>query len=206
MLRKLLSLIGLCTVACIVGAVMATTLLRKREPPPPEVPAVIEKMRDVARLETLQIHLHKKISFEPDPRPADTLWGDVASFVRFSISKPHGRAIVFAVVDLGLPLDRLTADNLRVDGRRVEVILPPLEAQVRLVPAETEFIGSNLDSKETAQLLEHAEAAFHREVMADEAIRRRAQAATERALRALLLTVGYREIVFYDAPPAPPAG
>ena len=206
MLRKLLSLIGLCTIACVVGAVLALSFVRERQPPPPEVPAVVEKMRDVARLETLQIRLHKKISFEPDPRPADTLWGDVARFVRFTVNKPYGRAIVFAEVDVGIPLDRLTPDKLRVDGRRVEVVLPPLETQVRLLNAETEFIGSNLDSQETAQLLERAEEAFEREVLADESLRRRAQASTERALRALLLTLGYREVIFYDVPPAPTAG
>jgi len=39
--------------------------------------------------------------------------------------------------------------------------------KVELRPAETEIIGSNLDSKETAELFERARTAFEREVAAD---------------------------------------
>jgi hypothetical protein len=205
-MRKLLALIGLCTIACVVGAVAALSLTRERSPPPPDAPAVVEKMREVARLETLQLRLHKKISFAPDPPRADTVWGDVANWVAFSIRKPQGRAIVFAEVDLGINLERLGPDALRIEGRRVELVLPEPDAQVRLLHAETEFIGSNLDSAETAQLFDRAHDAFGRQVLADERLRRRARESTERALRALLITVGFREVVFHHQPAAPPAG
>lgn len=198
-MSKVLALIGLCAIACAAGVAGAFWLLRSRQAPP-DPPAVVEKMREVARLETLQLTLHKKISFEPDPAAAETLWGDVANWVRFTIRKPHGRAIVFAQVDLGLDLDRLDARHLRLNGQRAEVLLPPLEAQVQLLPAETEIIGSNLDSAETAQLFERAREAFTREVMADPRLQERARASSERAIRALLITLGFREVVFVDAP------
>lgn len=195
---KLLAVVGLCAIACVVGAVGAAWMLREKEVPPPEVPAVVEQMRDVARLETLHLSMHKKISFEPSPNSADSLWGDVANFVRFTVRKPQGRAIVFAQVELGLDLERLTADNLRVDGRRVEVVMPPVEAQVQLLPSETEVIGSNLDTQETAQLFDRAKAAFEREVLADPKLQQRARASNERALKALLYTLGFREVVFVE--------
>jgi Protein of unknown function (DUF4230) len=154
----------------------------------------------VARLETLQLTLHKKISFEPEPGSADSLWGDVANWMRFTMRKPQGRAIVFAEVDLGLDLDRLDSSRIRLTGRRAEVVLPPIEAQVRLLPAETEIIGSNLDSAETAQLFERAREAFEREVMADPRLREKARRASERAIRAVLITLGYREVIFVEEP------
>lgn len=203
---RLLALIGLVAVACVVGGLAALALFADRSPPPPNPPSVVEKMREVARLETLQLRLHKKISFEPEPTPAGSMWGELSNWVRYSIDKPQGRAIVFADVDLGLDLQQLDADALRIDGRRVEVVLPALEAQVRLLPAETEFIGSNLDSAETAQLFDRARVAFHDEVMADARLRERARESAERAIRGLLVTVGFREVVFVERHAAPPAG
>jgi hypothetical protein len=196
---KVFAVAGACAVACVLGAGAAAWLLRLREAPP-DPPSVVEKMREVARLETLELTLYKKISFEPEPVQAESLWGDVANWVRFTVRKPQGRAIVFAQVELGLDLDRLDASHLRLDGSRAEVVLPPIEAQVRLLPAETEIIGSNLDSAETAQLFERARVAFEREVMADPRLRERAREASERAIRALLITLGYREVVFLEEP------
>jgi len=196
---RLLAIVGLCAVACLLGAAGAAWLVRYRERPP-DPPAVVEQIREVARLETLQLTLHKKISFEPEPGSADSLWGDVANWMRFTIRKPQGRAIVFAQVDLGLDLERLDASRIRLAGRRAEVVLPPIEAQVRLLPAETEIIGSNLDSAETAQLFERAREAFEREVMADPRLREKARQSSERAIRALLVTLGYREVIFLEQP------
>lgn len=198
---KLLAVIGLCAIACVIGALGTAWLLREREAaPPPDVPAVVEQMRDVARLETLHLNVHKKISFEPSPTPADSLWGDVSNFVRFTVNKPQGRAIVFAQVELGLDLDKLGPEDVRISGQKVEVALPPIEAQVQLLPKETEIIGSNLDSKETALLFDKAKDAFEREVMADPRLQEKARASSERALRALLITLGFKEVVFVKTP------
>ena len=198
-MHKVLAVIGLCAVACAAGAAAVFWLLQARGAPP-DPPAVVEKMREVARLETLELTLHKKISFEPDPAEAESLWGDVANWMRFTLRKPHGRAIVFARVQLGLDLERLDARHLRLNGPRAEVALPPIQAEVVLLPAETEVIGSNLDSAETAQLFERAREAFLREVMADARLQEKARASSERAIRALLITLGFREVVFVDAP------
>lgn len=194
----------LCAAAAVAGAFGATWLLRDRTRRP-DPPAVVERVREVARLETVHLTLHKKISFTPDPEPGGSLWGDVAKWVRFTVRSPEGRAIVFAEVDLGLDLERLDSSRLRLEGPKAIVALPPIEAQVRLLPGETEIIGSNLDSAETAQLFELARAAFHREVMADPILRERAKASSERAIRALLIELGFREVVFVEQPLPPGA-
>ena len=100
---------------------------------------------------------------------------------------------------LGVDLSKLDARRLHIQGSRVEVALPPLQAQVELRPGETEVISSNLDSAQTAQLLELARTAFEREVIADPALQAKARGSTERALTGLLLSLGFREVVFVDA-------
>jgi hypothetical protein len=65
-------------------------------------------------------------------------------------------------------------------------------------------LGSNLDSAETARLLELARAAFQREVEADRTLRDRARGAAERQIRGLLATLGFSEVHFVDAPPGAP--
>jgi hypothetical protein len=72
---------------------------------------------------------------------------------------------------------------------------------VELRPGETEVIGSNLDSAETARLLELARDAFAREVQADRGLRDRARASAERQIGALLTTLGFSAVHFVDALP-----
>jgi hypothetical protein len=179
--------------------------LVRRAPEPPDPPAVAVKIREVARLETLDVALYKKVTFAPDPAPADSLWGDVAGWLRQSFRTPRGKAIVFADAHLGLDLSRLDAAAVRVKGTEVWVALPPLRASVELRPGETEIIGSNLDSAETAKLLELAKQAFEREVAADRALRDRAKASAERQISALLTSLGFTAVHFVDALPSPGA-
>jgi hypothetical protein len=163
------------------------------------------RIREVARLETLEVSLYKKVSFSPQPSPADSIWGDVAGWLRHTFRTPRGKAIVFANARLGLDLARLDASAVRVDGREVFVVLPPFHAVVELRPDETEIIGSNLDSAETARLFELAKTAFEREVEADAALRARARASAELQIRALLQTLGFAAVHFVDALPGPSA-
>ena len=179
--------------------------LGRRPAPLPDPPAVALAIREVARLETLDVALYKKVSFSPDPTEADSLWGDVSGWLRHAFRTPRGKAIVFADAHLGLDLARLDAGSIRVAGREVWVVLPPARATVELRPGDTEVIGSNLDSAETARLLELARAAFQREVEADGVLRGRARASAERQVRALLTTLGFGGVHFVEALPAVPA-
>jgi len=156
-------------------------------------------------LETLDVSVYKKVSFEPEPAPAGSFWADVLNWARYSLRPPRGKAIVFADVHLGFQFSKIDESNLRVAGSRIEVELPPLQAQVELKPGETEVIGSNLDSQQTAQLLELARVAFEREALADSKLRERARASAERSLRGLFLSLGFREVLFAYPQPVPPS-
>ena len=172
---------------------------RQPEARVPPTPLVVDRMREVARLETLDLQVYKKIAYEPEPMPTGALWKDVLAWARASLFPSRGRAIVFGTVHLGLDLSKLDARRVRIQGNRIEVALPPMQAQVELSPGETEVISSNLDSAQTAQLLELARGAFEREVMADPVLQARARGSAERALTGLLMSLGFHEVVFVDA-------
>lgn len=186
------------------GAALAWRLVGPSRPPPPDAPAVVEKVRQVARLEALQVSLYKKVSFAPEPVEAGSVWGDLAGWLRHAVARPQGKAIVFAEARLGFDLGRLGPGDVVVRGRTAEIALPPLEVVVELRPGETEVIGSNLDSAETARLLELARTAFQREVLADPRLTARARQAAEQGLSALLLRAGLEQVVFVERPPRRP--
>jgi hypothetical protein len=183
----------------IASAVTWALVHRAVTPAVPPTPLVVERMREVARLQTLDLAVYKKIAYAPEPMPTGALWSDVLTWAKASLFPSRGRAIIFGTVHLGVDLSKLDARRLHIQGSRVEVALPPLQAQVELRPGETEVISSNLDSAQTAQLLELARTAFEREVMADPALQAKARGSTERALTGLLLSLGFREVVFVDA-------
>lgn len=183
------------------GAAATWLAQRPRLPALPDGPTVVQQMREVVRLETLEVSLYKKVDFSPEPPPPGSLWRDVLTWSKYTLNQPRGKVLVFADAQLGYDFGRFDARSLRVEGARVDVKLPPLQVQVQLKPAETEVIGSNLDTAETAQLLEHARRAFEREVAADARLRERARESAERALRGLLLLLGYREVRFVESLP-----
>jgi hypothetical protein len=191
-------------VACVLCAAAAAIFTSRwtAAPRAPETAAVIQRVREVARLETLDVALYKKVEFAPDPRPSDSIWGAVAEWARHSLRPPRGKAIVFAEAHLSIDLRKLDDRSLRVDGRRIFVVLPPIETRIELRPGETEVIGSNLDSAETAQLLEHAKTAFQRSVEADAGLHERAHDSARRALRLLVLPLGFTDVQFVAALPA----
>jgi hypothetical protein len=189
------------------GAIAGWALVyRTNAPAVPPTPLVVDRIREVARLETLDLQVYKKITYAPEPSPTGALWSDVLAWAKSSLFPSQGRAIVFGTVHLGLDLSKLDARRLSIHGSRIEVALPPMHAQVELRPGETEIISSNLDSAQTAQLLELAKGAFEREVMADPTLQAKARGSAERALTGLLLSLGFREVVFVDAVRAPGAG
>lgn len=202
MARRLLPLLIL-GLAAGAGAVLALRL-GARPAPLPDAPAVAARIREVARLEALDVTLYRKVSFEPEPQPAGSFWGDVAAWVRYTLRRPRGKAIVFAEAHLGLDLDDLGPQSLRVEGREVFVVLPPLVVTVELRPGDTEVIGSTLDSAETAQLFELARRAFEQEVVADQHLRARARGSAERAIRGLLLGLGFTAVHLVDRLPRAP--
>ncbi|HEY0096106.1 MAG TPA: DUF4230 domain-containing protein [Archangium sp.] len=200
---RLLVRVVVVVLALVAGAVGTFLLMRPKAPALPDTPALVTRVREVARLETLTVSLYKKVEFSPEPQSTNSLWKDVINWASYSLHTPRGRAIVFADVHLGYDFGRLDDSALRVQGSRVDVLLPPLETKVELKPGETEIIGSNLDSAETTQLLEKAREAFEREVKADARLRERARRSAENTLRVLFLSVGFHEVNVVDVLPPP---
>jgi hypothetical protein len=196
-------------IACLLAAALGAGVIwhfTHRGPDLPDPPALVLKVREVARLETLDVSLYKKIDFSPDPRPTGTTWGDVAQWASYSLRPPRGRAIIFADAHLSIDLRKLTANSLQVTGRKVTAVLPVTQVQVELKPAETEIIGSNLDSKQTAELFERARTAFEREVQADPKLAVQARSSAEQTLRSLFVGLGFTEVEFVKELPAPARG
>ena len=106
-MRNLLALAAL-LLAFVLGAALVWHFTH-REPRLPDAPALVLKIREVARLETLDVSLYKKIDFSPDPRPTGSTWGDVAQWATYSVRPPRGRAIIFADAHLSVDLRKLTA-------------------------------------------------------------------------------------------------
>ncbi|HYG70403.1 MAG TPA: DUF4230 domain-containing protein, partial [Anaeromyxobacteraceae bacterium] len=93
-MRRLLALVVL---GLAIGAGAALVLrLGRSDPPLPDSPAVALRIREAARLETLDVRLYRKIRFAPEPTEAGSLWGDLAGWARHTFRAPEGRAIVFA--------------------------------------------------------------------------------------------------------------
>ena len=162
---------------------------------------MISQIRDVARLQTLDVTLHKKVSYQPDPQAADSAWKDVWHWAEQALLPSRGKVIVFAMAHLGLDLSQLDATSLRGEGTTVFVVLPPAQVQVELLPGETEVIGSNLDTAQSAALLESARVAFARDVSRDVRLNERARVAAEGAIRALFVGAGFTRVQFVESLP-----
>src|SRR5512141_2068632 len=129
-MRRLLALLVL-GVAVGLGLGLALRAFR-RAPELPDPPAVATQIREIARLETLEVTLYKKVTFAPGPSAADSVWGDLAGRMRHTFAAPRGEAIVFAIARLGLGLARLGASPVQVRVREAYVVLPPLRTTVEL--------------------------------------------------------------------------
>lgn len=179
-------------------------ILRGAAPRLPDGPIVVERLRDVARLETLDVSLHEVIHFQPDPVYSDSKLKMVFEFAKQELKlHDRGTAVVFAEAHVGFDLSKLSPENVRIQGGQVTVKLPPLSTQVELLPEQTLVVDSNLDSQQTMQLLEVAKQRFEARMLQDARIKDRARASSERALRALLITLGFQDIQFVDTLPAP---
>ncbi|MCC6806757.1 MAG: DUF4230 domain-containing protein [Deltaproteobacteria bacterium] len=176
-----------------------------RAPPPKEKVVdgmtILTRIREVARLETLDVSVHKKIAFQPDPQPQGSVLGELWNWAKHTLRPPKGRAIVFANVHIGLDLEQLGSQSLLVKDERVWIVLPPLFTRVEILPGETEVIDSNLDSQQTAELLELAKVAIERDTAVNKQLADRARASSERAIKGLLYSLGFKEVLVVEALP-----
>lgn len=167
----------------------------------PDAPAVTQQIRDVAKLETLDVTSYKKIMFTPDAPPPSDLLHDAWNWAVNAVTPAQGKAIVFANVHFSVDLSRLNEHSIRIKDTRIWIVLPDTAASVELKPAETEIIGSTLDSEQTAQLFETARATFERDVGNNRELKAKAHASAERAIAALLAKLGFTEVNFVSELP-----
>jgi hypothetical protein len=172
----------------------------------PEAPAVVTQIRESMKLEVLEASLYKKVDFSPERKTEDSAWKEVIAWARESLFRPRGRAIVFATAYLGYDLRRLEVTSIRIQDGKVQLVLPSLQVRIELLPDETEVIDSNLNSKGTSQLLEHARKAFLQQVQNDPLLRARARRSAEQALKVFLFPLGFRDVQVVDALPQAGAG
>lgn len=186
---------GLLAGVVVAGAAWRLSSDRR---PLPDAPALVERVRAIARLETLEVQVSKVVAYAPDPPLASSFAGELVTWARWSVDPPEGRAMVFATARLGLELDRLEVTSLRVRGDAVELLLPPLVTTVELEPSRTQVIRSNLDSTDSAALLGKAKGELEFEVSRDRALAAKGRGAARDALRRLLNGLGFREVRFVE--------
>src|SRR5260370_18672285 len=131
--RNLLAVAAI-ALAFVLGAFSIWHFTRL-EKPLPDAPALILKVREVARLESLDVSLYKKIDFAPDPKPSDSGCVQFAQWIKEGVSPARGKASVFAIAHLSLDLRTLDVGGVRgprpdADGgvRHVATRLEPLPA------------------------------------------------------------------------------
>jgi hypothetical protein len=178
----------------IAGIVAAATLLRVGRLAPPGPAVTVERIREVARLEVLEVTVHRKAAFTPAPEPHATLLADMVAYARDTVAPRRGRAVVFADARFFVDLRR---SDIHVEGEHVSVKLPEAEIEASLLPAETEIIASNLDSAQTAQLLTDAQGQLKLAVASDLGLRKRAHEAAVRSVSGLLSALGFRDVLVY---------
>lgn len=164
----------------------------------PDGPTLVEKVREIARLETLDVRAYKKLTYDVDPPASEGFLPSLSTWVRFTADPPVGRAIVFADVHIGFDLSKIDESTLRVQDDVVTVVLPPLMTTVELRPGETEVVSSNLDSQQTAELLDRGKWAIQHDVENDAALAERARESAKTSLTNFLMVAGFREVIFVD--------
>ncbi|HEX7500720.1 MAG TPA: DUF4230 domain-containing protein, partial [Polyangia bacterium] len=93
-MRRVL-LVVLAVLVLGLGLGLGVRFLRRSARLLPDPAAVAVQVREIARLETLEVSLYKKVTFTPDPSPADSFWGDVVGWLRHTFATPAGKAIIF---------------------------------------------------------------------------------------------------------------
>lgn len=197
------------TLALAAGAALAGgwfVHLATRAPRPPEPGALVERVKQVARLQTLEVRLSTTVEHEPDPQWSPSLPGQVMSWVMHNVRARRGTAIVGGVAHLALDLSQLDASAFDVQGGVLKVVLPPVRTTVELDLERTRVVQSNLDSGQTMELFEKGRRRLQMQVERDEALQAKARTSAHDALRSVLKGVGFREVIFVERLPGTSGG
>ena len=164
----------------------------------PTGPAVVQAIRPLARLETVQYSIEKVIVAESNQGPLGFLFGDRLLLIA------HGTVIA------GVDMSKMNLDDVQVlaDGS-VIVTMPPAEILVATLNNDRTYVydrrvGVLTDGNfqlETAAR-QAAEEAI-REAALEDGILQQADRNAEQYLRPLILALGFEEVIFITATPIP---
>lgn len=160
--------------------------------------AVVQAVRPLARLETVQYSIEKVIVAESNQGPLGFLFGDRLLLVA------HGEVIA------GVDMSKLTEEDVRVmsDGT-VIVTLPPAELFIATLDNDRTFVYDRdvgFLTNGNFQLETAARQAAEDQIEAaalEDGILAQADRNAESYLRALILALGFEEVVFITATPVP---
>lgn len=166
----------------------------------PDPITIIHEVRSLARLETIQYTVEKVISAETNQNAFGFLFGDKLLFVA------HG------VVIAGVDLSKLQPDDIQVRDNVLYVNLPPAEVFVATLDNEKSYVydrETGLLTRGEQDLETSARRAAEQEILkaaVNDGILNTAQANAENFLSRLLRDLGYSEVIFQTATPAPVSG
>lgn len=161
----------------------------------PDPVTIINEVRSLARLETIQYSIEKVITAETGQGSFGFLFGDKLLFVA------HGTVIA------GIDLGQLTSQDLRLDGKVLTVQLPEPEIFVATLDNDKSYVydrqkgllNSGVTDLETkARQVAEQEIA---EAAISDGILSQAKLNAENYLTRLFKTLGYQEVIFiYPTP------
>lgn len=165
----------------------------------PEPGALVEQVKEIARLQTLEVRLTTAVEHVPDPKLASTFTGQLLSWVTYNLRPKKGRALVSGVARLSFDFSQLDASAFRFDKKRVTLMLPPMRTTVDVDLERTQIIASNLNSARTSELFEKGRRSLQMQVEQNQTLQNQARQSARNALQALLTGAGFDEVVFVDS-------
>lgn len=163
----------------------------------PDPVTIIHEMRSLSRLETASYTVEKIITAESGQGPLGFLFGDELILVA------HGQVVA------GVDLSDMSEDDVRVtDEGTVYLVLPEAEVfdasldneKTYVFRRDTGMIGQNQDLESEARLA--AEQEIERAALED-GILEMAQQNAEVYMQRLILSLGFREVIFIEVLPTP---
>lgn len=159
----------------------------------PDPITIVHEVRSLARLETIQYSVEKIIVAESGQGPFGFLFGDRLLFVA------HGTVIA------GVDLEKLTPEDLRIEGGALYVTMPSAEVFIASLDNEKSYIydrDTGLFTRGNQLLETEARQAAEQEILnaaLEDGILEQAQLNAESYLLRLLLSLGFPDVVFEAA-------
>lgn len=157
----------------------------------PDPVTIINQIRPLARLETIQYSVEKIITAETGQEIFGALFGDRLLFVA------HG------VVIAGVDLSKLTAEDLRIQNGILEIVLPEAEIFVATLDNEKSYVFDRetgifrRQDEELETLARQAAEKEIREAAVGDGILEQARINAEVFLERLLDDLGFEQVIFF---------